>query len=410
MKLHMGLKIVIAMLVTNSIATSTLAQETSPKTSKYESGQTLYNQRHYEDAVKVFQSAITSEKPELMPSIYYYLGCCYSQLKQTTKARQCFVFVRDHYPQTREAGLAIIAVGTNHSSDSNQSKNTSLTANANNSGFNSAPSRSSSNQSRASERSDLRNLPDENRFYFKPGSNGHMEVQAYLNDRPITCYFDTGASAHFGKNHLREAGIAEPIGPATARVSGWAGNVVPAWLMTCTVKLGNMKRLVPITVEENMDLPPLLGQEFVKGYSYEIDHAAGFVTMKKEVSSQIAENNLYDVPCTKQQNRDIVVVQVNGKSMPIMLDTGASRTIFDPNELAQIGIHVGDDLPATMMQGVGGIITMKEMNLQIRIGPFSSTVEALVGRPDGGSAIGQDVLSGHRFTIDENKHLMRFFH
>jgi hypothetical protein len=112
----------------------------------------------------------------------------------------------------------------------------------------------------------------------------------------------------------------------------------------------------------------------------------------------------------QKDGRDIVTILLNGKALQVMLDTGTSRTIFDPKDLASIGIRPAEDLPTVSLQGVGGSMSMREMPMEIRLGPFSSTIPALIGRPEGGSAIGQDVLSGRRFTIDSKKHLLRFFH
>jgi predicted aspartyl protease len=397
-----------AMLLLSS--PNVLAQTAEPAAS-YESGQQLYQARQYQKAVKVLTAALQTSKPNLVPSIYYTLGCCYLQLKNTEQARHCFVLVRDRYPQSREAALAISVVGSGAASSTLSAsavKTASVTENQVIPAARTAVSRSL--RQAGGQVDDISTLPPENRFYFKPASNGHMEVQAYLNDHPVTCWFDTGANAHFGKNHLREAGIPEPTGRPTCEVVGWAGNTVPAWQVYWTIQLGNMKRKVAVTVEENMTLPPLLGQEFVNGYNYEIDHASGVVTMKKETVTSSVENNLWDLPCIQKDGRDIVTIQLNGKTLPVMLDTGTSRTIFDPKDLASIGIRPAEDLPTVSLTGVGGSMSMREMMMEVRLGPFSSTIPVLVTRSGGGSAIGQDVLQNRRFTIDTKKHLLRFFH
>jgi len=401
---------------------NSVAQSAEPAAT-YESGQQLYQAKQYQKAIKALTGSLSTCKPNLLPSTYYMLGCCFLQLKNSEQARKCFTLVRDRYPQSREAALAISVVGSGAGSGSAGGAANGATSGRSVKGSIAeneiAGSQISAGAGRTTARSqrqaggsldDLSSLPPENRFYFKPASNGHMEVQAYLNDRPITCWFDTGANAHFGKNHLREAGIPEPTGPPTTQVSGWAGNTVPAWQVYWTVKLGNMKRKVAVTIEDNMSLPPLLGQEFVNGYNYEIDHASGVVTMKKELTTASLENNLWDLPCMQKDGRDIVTILLNGKALQVMLDTGTSRTIFDPKDLASIGIRPAEDLPTVSLQGVGGSMSMREMPMEIRLGPFSSTIPALIGRPEGGSAIGQDVLSGRRFTIDSKKHLLRFFH
>ena len=335
------------------------------------SGQNYYKLGHYQQAIKSFQATLSAQDKDLLPSSYYYLGCCYMQQKNMPQARQYFVYLRDHYSQSKEAALAASVVGSASPSPSPPNNNAPgvavLGSSGSSPGASSTPSASSrkllDRPSSAVQRcdaaarpalspaADLADLPDENRFYFKSPTNEHMEVQAYFNDKPITCIFDTGAGAHFGKNHLREANIPEPVGSPTGITTGWAGKIVAGLANECHDQAWQHEAQDTGNCRGNMTLPPVLGQEFVSGYSYEVDHAGGFVTMKKVLSSAISQSDLYDIPCARLKNRDIITVQVNNKPLQVLLDTGATKTIFDPTQLTDAGITVPEDLPHVEIRG-----------------------------------------------------------
>jgi predicted aspartyl protease len=255
-------------------------------------------------------------------------------------------------------------------------------------------------------------LPQATRIPFKRGDGGHMQVTVWLNNRPINCWFDTGAHAHFGLNHLQQVGISVPQNAQTSYASGWAGKKVPIWLMQADMKMGDMKRRVPISVEENMGLPPLVGQEFLRELRYEIDDKGGVMTLSKTRSSKKDNqfNSMYDVPCVQMRGDDIVPLEVEGKKTTAFIDTGAANTILHPSTLAQLKIEVPDDAPVVSMSGVGGSVRMWVMELDLAIGPIRrQNFRVLVGGA-AGNAIGQDFMQGWRFTVDHQRHLLRFFH
>jgi len=263
---------------------------------------------------------------------------------------------------------------------------------------------------------ELAGLPSENRIYFTPGSSGHMLVKAYLDNRPIDCWFDTGASAHFGKNNLAAAGIALPRGEPTGSVTGWAGKPVPTWDQPMKLRLGNMERTVMVTIEEESNTMPLVGQQFLRGYDYEIDHKGGFLTMRKKKQENSTSaftssvSSLYDIPCVTRGSREYVTVEINNRKIELLLDTGANSTILSYAEAKKLGLVVPDDAPTVTGVGVGGSITSKVVYVTMHLGPvWKKGFPVEVAQVDSG-AIGQDFLQGHRFTIDKEKGLLRFFH
>ncbi|MBK9142229.1 MAG: retroviral-like aspartic protease family protein [Candidatus Melainabacteria bacterium] len=383
----------------------------------------LYNAGQYAKAASALKAA-TKEAPKAWQAAgYYYLACSYYQLGQNNYAIAYFKKVTGSFPNSPEAQNASTMLGRLGQPQSSaiigdiKQKNAEAQARARavpTTGTRRSPDGAKAKASRLDQ--ELAGLPVENRIYFTPGPNGHMLVKAYLDNRPINCWFDTGASAHFGKNNLAAAGIPLPRGEANGSVQGWAGKPVPTWNQPMKLRLGNMERVVNVTIEEEASLMPLVGQQFLRGYDYEIDHKGGFITMRKKKQDNSTSaftgnvSNLYDIPCVTRGSREYVTVEINNRKIELLLDTGAYGTILSNKEARQLGITVPDDAPVTSGTGIGGSVEYKVISVNMRMGPiWKKDFSVRVGEVDGG-AIGQDFLQGHRFTIDKEKGLLRFFH
>ncbi len=370
----------------------------------FSDGKSLFQAKQYAPAANKLLKAVKNAPAHAAES-YYMLGCCYYKLNRPTEAKGLFRTVASNFPASKEAKLAAIMIARLDPQSAPQSSGGGVSA--------ASVVRGLSPQMD----SELASLPDQNTIYFKTAGSGHMEVTAYLDGRPIPCWFDTGASAHFGKNHLAAAGIPAPRGAPSGQTSGWAGNAVPVWRDMSNLRIGGMTRKVPITVEENMDLMPLVGQEFLRGYQYEIENGrdgGGIIRMKKTSTSSGGSSSknfssLYDVPCTTEHSRDYVLMEVEGKKLTVLLDTGAAASMFAPSDLAKIGVRIDQDAPTAMMSGVGGSLAVKVVPLRLRLGPIDRTINVNVGG-NAGSAVGQDFLGSKRFTIDRENKLLRFFH
>ena len=374
-----------------------------------ERGMQLAKQGKYKEAVLALQSASSTA------TSYYYQGYCYYQLHHESEAKQLFVAVAERFPSAPEAKLAVDflkrlapAYTVKSALPVKPSRGQAKTSDV------SAPAQTLSSNAALSDSdvpSDMAKLPDEARIFFTTVSSGHMIVDASINGHPYKCMFDTGAPGLlFGKNTLRALGIPVPQGSATTAVSGWAGVSLPAWTMNLTIKLSNVERTLPATIQEDLDMPPLIGYAFIQGYQYEIDQKAKCLMLKKEQRSQQSLNSLYDVPCRVVGTKPVVSIEVNGKQVPAFIDTGASSTIMSPLTAAAFALEIPSDAPGVMAGGIGGASLYRAVNLNLRLGPVAhKDFQVLIGG-NAGNAIGQDFLQGWRFTIDEKKGYLRFFH
>ena len=396
--------------------------------SNAELGIRLYNGRRYAEAARQLADNIKSEHGSGIASNYYYLGNCYYSLNRKKQAVQMYKMVLGRFPDSSESKSARTMLAR-LSPESLTEIRSSAPASASSSST-ASPSLSNVNiqdlkklimaRSGVSDTNqDLSRLPRENRFFFTLGRGGHMEVDIYLNGKKMKALFDTGASAHFGINHLRAAGIYDvPRGKPNGYTSGWAQNKVPVWRTMMKLRIGNMERAVPVTIEKNMKLEPLVGQQFISGYEYEIQSTGQhkYVTMVKKTSEgSIYQNHttssIYDVPCITKSMREFVEMEINGRKVQVLLDTGANSTILDEGIASKLGINIPADAPTTVGIGVGGKMVYKIVPVNIKLGPINQKdFPVQIGRTGGLCAVGQDILSKHRFKIDRQKKLLRFFH
>lgn len=258
-------------------------------------------------------------------------------------------------------------------------------------------------------------LPDTSEIRFRPGDQGHMLVDAEINGHPMQCWFDTGANAFFGLNNLRQAGLPLPTGEPDTRTKGWSGNTVSAWTVTLPVTLGKMTRMIPALVSAEWDKPPLIGQEFLRDYQYSIDSAGGRVSLTKKVVQSAKKSApyhpLYDVYCDVNNDREYVTLLVNGqKCHGVLIDTGASITIISQPMADSLGIIIPKKAPYYKGSGVGGEFTMREVELDLKLGPVEKGAFPVRIGGNEGCAIGQDFMQGWRFSVDRERKLLRFFH
>lgn len=385
-----------------------------------------YKQGKYADAIRSLTAYAGANSGAGVPTAYYYMACCYYQSGRIEDAKRIYQTIARSFPKSPEAQTAN-AMLSRLSGTAGDTSATSGAQVASRTGASSpAGSASSGSQGGAIIKSsdaddddrdpryeaEYASLPQSTRIVFKRDEGGHMYVTVWLNNRPIRAIFDTGAHAHFGLNHLSQAGISVPANAKTSQAYGWAGKAVPIWLMDADLKMGDMKRRVPITVEENMALPPLVGQEFLKELRYEIDDKGGVMTLSKTRNNKNTAqfNSIYDVPCMHVSGDDMIPVEVQGKKTVAIIDTGAQSTILSQSTLAQLGIEIPPGSPVVSIGGVGGSTRCYVVELDLTVGPVRrQNFRTLVGGM-AGNAIGQDFLQGWRYTVDHDRHLMRFFH
>lgn len=385
----------------------------------------LTKQGKFKDAILCLRAAINTKNQAAAENAtnYYYQAYCYYQLHDTSNATALFRAITTSYARSPEAKLsANFLKNIPQAQYAAKTPGDSFDAGSQETATGQNPLRNY-NRAEQNDRDDdedeegnqaASTLPAEGKFYFTPGDHGHMNVQAAINGRPINCWFDTGAPGlFFSINQIKQLGIQPPNTPPNTFVSGWAGKRVPAWDMRLTIKLGNISRTLNAKVQaEDSDIHPLIGYSFVQGYQYQIDQSGHCVYMKRsdKNGSSSSVNSLYDIPCKIVNTKPIIPLEINGRKAPVFIDTGSNSTNFDLRTIQSLGIEIPADAPVTYGSGVGGTLAYRIIYVNLRLGPIIKNDFPIEVGGAAGCCVGQDFLSGWRYTVDESKELLRFFH
>lgn len=393
--------------------------------SNYSQGVQAYGKGDYAHASRYFEEALKSRTND--PLLWYYAALSLHQMKNWPLARQRYKTLALSFPNTDAGKRAVEALRLLEPSflkilpapRASAGPAAAAGKSAAQGNLGAADTETDDSAEAASEKAlkqlaltrELATLPDTAYFYFKKNSQGHMEVDLQLNGHPVKAIFDTGATAFFYKDQLQAAGIDLNRAKAGEGAAGWAGVRVETSTIPAEIKLGTLTRKIDIVIQESAGGlgSNLIGQDFVKGYQYEIDDKGNRVDLKKTL--QLAEKKydpLYDIPLQKIGKDDVVPIQVNGRQCQAFIDTGAARTIMDPATAKAVGAEEsGEHLT---MSGVGGNFTVAVAYVTIRIGPMlKENFPVLIGGR-AGTGLGADLMDGWRYKVDREHKLVRFFH
>ncbi len=382
-------------------------------------GIALYNRREYKKAVDALTKAAAAN-PQL-PTPLYYQALSFYQLGDPQKAKALYSTIVRKFPSSDEAKFAatylqrvdpkyINTVGAPPPSQVTQSARTSAATSA------SAPMGDMTSFDAANATSaDLSKLPDTASVPFSHGSGGHLMVDTQINGRTVRMMFDTGASTCLiGKNQLESAGVMDNVIQGQRTKMGGVGNTVnSAAPMIVDLKVGGIQRHMPIMVQDHFDMPPLLGQTFYNGYQYDIDNQAGVIrfTKKGSRSNSVGYDSI-DVPFETVGNNLVVVAQINGHNCPMYFDTGAAMNCFDMRSFMSLGLSIPSDAAMTMAGGVGGYVPGYSFSISsMRLGSITKNNVPITVLTSGGPPLpllGQPFLRDRRFTIDNDKKVIRF--
>ncbi len=351
----------------------------------YQTAVQLYSQKKYSEAIPFLKQA-ASENPK-NPNPYYYVGLCHHALGNKPAAKKAFQFLIDNYPSAPAAQNARAALAAVDSTPSVQ-------------GQFGGPTTAGARE------------PEEETISATKGVEGHMVVRAEINGRPIEMMFDTGASACvFGKNHMQQLGISMDGAKPGPPIQGSSGNM-QSWVVEADVRLGRIKRRIPLYVQEKMMTDPLMGQMFYQGYQCAVDNTNGTIRFIKQGRSVTTmSSNTIDVPFRKMGSTMIVKGKVNGRDQDMIFDTGASEVIFTPAMLKQLGVEIPADATVSSGSSSTGMTQSARMSIdRIDIGPITKTNFTIKILPSGPPypLVGQSFHGDRRFVIDNEKCLIKF--
>jgi clan AA aspartic protease (TIGR02281 family) len=391
------------------------APQAAPAADKRTQAIALYNAKDFRGAAALLDEYLANNSRDAYGA--YYAALAYQQLGNSRKATVYYRQVYTLQPSSQVGGYA-----KNILLKLDPSFAASIAASASPSADNSAPPTSISDLPAEDEKLDP-SLPPECRVRFEKGL-GHVELDVYLDSRPVKMMLDTGAPGIcIGKNQLSAMGAPLPTGNPVGYTGGASnGTAVAFWIVKATVKVGPLERKnIPITVLENNAASPLLGQTFFKGFDYTIDQGGGEVIFRqKALSAKLGTiRNSVSVPFTFREagNRIIVQVEVEGKSGPMIFDTGntSNACVFRSfAEAKNFGLTIPDDAVRARHIGVSGTGSALHFPVKrIKLGPIDrSDIEVAVneGMEDRENLplLGQPFWAGYEYTIDMKKKLIHF--
>jgi len=384
--------------------------------SDLETGIQCYKKQDLNNALIHFQKALKANPNEY--TALYYSGIIYHRLGSTEQAEKSYGRLIQLYPDSSAAknaatALAYLDPKYLHRIQATTTSSSKTTRTSSNNG------QSLLKQLMTNTSADFDQLPNEAQIFFEPqGSN--LVVDAYINNRPIKMVFDTGAEmVVVGKNHLQELGIAAPQGPATGLASGvGSGGVQKTWQSKATIKVGQIERKnFPITIQEDMPTIPLLGETFFKDFYYSIerggDTGRGSIRFRKKTASTAnpVASDSRAVPYAQQGNEMIVSVEINGRSTPMIFDTGAEGCVFTEAQIRQLGIPIPDDAQEGISMGIAGRTRARNFTIsRMKLGsiiktdvPISVVEDTSIPYP----LLGQSFFGDLRYELDNQAHVIK---
>jgi predicted aspartyl protease len=372
----------------------------------FEAGVKLYNQKAYRAALSHFESCLGADGNQA--TAVYYQGLCYQQLGDFARAKQIYRAVCRQYggtPEARMAGAFLKRVDPEFSRQAPSMTDVAVTA----------ETAAKSVRSTPVGDAEWKSLPSEAKIPFRRSTGRHLYVDAEVNGRPMKVIFDTGAEVClFGSSHLTQAGLtAAPNGPAVT-VAG-VGGTAQARTTVVTVRVGPIRRTIPVLVQDNLPTPPLLGQTFFQGFQYRIDNQAGFIAFRKRSPSGPDKDTPLDsvaVPFIRAGNNLVVQVEVNGQPYPMFFDTGAASIVMSLIDAKRLNLPIPEDAEVVLSRGVGGAMPGFRINVsRMQLGPVLKTsvpVTVLLVGP-AKPLLGQPFFGDRQFTIDNENQVIRFF-
>ena len=380
----------------------------------FDSGITLYKNKNYSKALPYFNQAMSSNPYD--PNALYYFAITCQNLGDRKNAIKAYARLISQFTDSQARSLAVNAL---NSLDPQYCRQLLRPADYLGGGGAHSASSSTARTYSAIGGTDSGSSAEQVRVDFtrRDSYSNLLVVEGRLNNRDCRFLFDTGASdCCVGKNTLKELGIQLPVGPPTTHVSGVGSNTSsPAWEMYLDLKVGAISRKVKFIVMDLRD-EPLIGQTFFHDYIYTIDTNSGSSNgtisfVKRSGMSGQQESSTSSVRFERAGSGHIIVpVDVDGKKVKMIFDTGASSIVFTRDQLKALQMTVPEDAVAVSNSGVTGSTTGRLFNVRrIRMGPIDKADMQVNVVDDANMAfplLGQSFFSDWKYTLDYDRNIL----
>ncbi|MCC6978640.1 MAG: retroviral-like aspartic protease family protein [Candidatus Melainabacteria bacterium] len=403
-KLRGGSRMLTRRVFVISAIVAGLLSGTVPSTadSPYDSGVKSFGQRNYQQALTFFSNAESAGKRDA--NTYYYKALCYQQLKEYTRARDLFTYVRTNFPDSDAAVLCEQAL-----------------VRFNYKAVTPAPAASAASPGAGNQVQETV-VP-----FTRYPTGSHIFVKVLVNGQPVTMMLDTGASiTTFPQSVLTKAGVKVQAVRNALRVTG-VGGETSASVGRVMIQFGEITQSVACCIQDDAvggaaPETPLLGQTFLSAFNYRINYNANTIQLsrirpdavkkpKRGVAAYSRDQNV--VPFTREGNLMLVVVKVNGRECEMIFDTGAANVNFSDKTLAALGVNVPINSRRQLSSGVGGNREGYGFSLdEVQMGSVvknhvraSMASYSTIPKP----LLGFSFLEGTDFIVDNESSVLRFW-
>ena len=383
-----------------------------------DAGIASFGKHDYRAALTHFTAALKADPNDC--DALYYEAITLHKLNEMNLAKQAYATIILRYPGTQAARNSQAAL--NYLNPAYLKKFQQQVASASD-GSVSMPRRSNVAGYGASSESatSLSNLPDQVRIpYRKQGNN--LVINAFINNHPLEMYFDSGAELTVvRKSQLGSLGLRDPRGAPTGQTYGVGdGGAQGTWMIKTDIKVGQIEHSnFPIAVQEdagNMGPSyPLLGETFFRGFSYKvmpIDESQGSIFFqKKGANSSIAQDS-GTIPYKDLGTDMIVTVQVNGRTVPMIFDTGAEGCCFTWHQwVNEMKMSVPEDATDARNSGIAGSTRSKHFNVDtMRLGSITKhdvPIDVIENSNIPYPLLGNSFFGDLHIDVDNSSHLIR---
>lgn len=317
---------------------------------EFQRGTAAYGQKNYAAAIGHFTQS--AQKGNVTAT--YYLAMCHLGLKQNAKAIELFQHISKNFPNTQEADLANKYLGSLGQAPGVAATQMSAVKS-------SAESAAEAMIEKAEKLSEAqwKALPQTARIPFQM-KNGHMYVQTKIKGRYVNIIFDTGASmCGISRTDFPDLFSAAEIEKGPEIPVSRPHGVQLMHLVNGEVSVDRITRNCTFMVTNEPGVS-VIGQNFFKEYTYEIDGfyirmtkapyvspliakakaeaklnevkaappgktgSAQTRSVSTSASSPVNSSDKYTVPFEREKNCMIVEVMVNGKPTKATFDTGCA--------------------------------------------------------------------------------------
>jgi predicted aspartyl protease len=296
----------------------------------------LFNAKNFKASASLFSRLTQSSKS---PTPSYYLALCYQKLNAERAAQELYARICKQWPGTSEARLAkeylnnVASVIAKEAPTRMEVENNDLSAD---------PVLSQQEWDR---------LPLRTKIPYSK-ENGHMMVNAKINGKYCKVIFDTGAtlcgiSKRDFPNVVASLDLANGTPAYTRRPAGMA----PVWECMADISLQDISRNLRLQVIDEPDVTTI-GQNFFPEYSYQIDDFYIRLTksphrLQADAKQLTVVKDKYSIPFELFQNLMLVEIEVNGKTIKAIFDTGcaANGLVYPSSEFENLGLKIKNPFP-----------------------------------------------------------------